>query len=374
MPIYEINCQNNVVRYTFRYNCFAITQNKVRQSSPEQGRRGYECKLISARSFLFFSLFLLMVYSRLSGELIPLKRESYEPSYIFIKKPSVEGIEKKREIFRKKLTKTKHLKNTTYFLGTAAACGLSWYVYKNYFKDETKSDTKNSSKKDQEKKLFNPQEEIFIKNWWEQEKQERTTLFGGIKRGLREGVNIAVVSLVSGLLLKMFDLFTHGMLSSLKNLFKTTARSLFDHTNNIIVSDINQLKSELVGYICNMKMLQNDRSDDASKIMKINCFSFDLEHIFGSFVYHMEELIAISLEIISDYKQDKQLEYEVEKSGSQMCQDIIEFSGYLEKLINSKDIIEEKQTEQNITIQIKMLLSSTQRYINFCDYVLLGEK
>ena len=331
MPIYEINCQNNVVRYTFRYNCFAITQNKVRQSSPEQGRRGYECKLISARSFLFFSLFLLMVYSRLSGELIPLKRESYEPSYIFIKKPSVEGIEKKREIFRKKLTKTKHLKNTTYFLGTAAACGLSWYVYKNYFKDETKSDTKNSSKKDQEKKLFNPQEEIFIKNWWEQEKQERTTLFGGIKRGLREGVNIAVVSLVSGLLLKMFDLFTHGMLSSLKNLFKTTARSLFDHTNNIIVSDINQLKSELVGYICNMKMLQNDRSDDASKIMKINCFSFDLEHIFGSFVYHMEELIAISLEVISDYKQDEQLEHEVEKSMSQMCQVITKFSIYLEK-------------------------------------------
>jgi hypothetical protein len=367
MPIYEINCQNNAVRQA---------STDYVEACPEQNRRGYERKLTSIRSFLSFFLFLLMIYSRLSGELIPLKQEFYEPCFscIFIKKLSVEGIEKKREIFRKKLTKGKHLKNTTYFLGMVAACGLSWYVYKNYFKGETKSNAENSSKKDQEKKLFNPQEEIFIKNWWEQEKQERTTLFGGMKRGLREGVNIAVVSLVSGLLLKIFDSFTYGTLSSLKNLFKTTVRSLFDHTSNIIISDINQLRSELLGYICNMKMLPINRSNDSSKIIAMNCFSFDLEHIFGAFVYHMEELIAISLEVISDYKQDEQLEHEVEKSMSQMCQVITKFSIYLEKLINSKNIIEEEQTEENIIIQIKMLSSNIQRYINFCDYLLLGKK
>lgn len=279
---------------------------------------------------------------------------------------SLERIAYKSEAYKKLIQKTLRNKRLVWFAGGACVVSVGLYLFLSHYANQqsnAKTSVAAQSGDNAGKKVS--RDEAFA-DWWDYEKRKNTTVLGGMQGGIYDGIRIAFISIVVGVLLKQFDKASGSFTKFFEAVIGQGPEVLFDQIRKHCMFSLECLSSSLQTLLQEFHLLSVGQANNG----KIPSFFFDaLLADIQSLAFQLEELMALGLAVVSVNAIESVV---FEKHMLDAYQATSECIDHCTALMKDNRVADIAQAESETLIMMKKLSLAIARYLSTSKSVLFG--
>ncbi len=217
---------------------------------------------------------------------------------IYIPGIDAQRVMDKSEKYKQLINATIRNKRIAWLSGGVLASGCVLYLLTDGFSSAQTPEIKKNSIS--QKKRSEYADDVFLQ-WCEEEQKKRATIWGASRQGIADGCKIALVSVVVGLLLKVFDNATNSVSSFSDNILGCDEDVLFDRVNKSVVFSFDCMTNSVHTLVSELKVLSSENATTP----KIPLFFYDAAMIdLQALSLQLEEHMGLVLAIASLYGKD----------------------------------------------------------------------
>ena len=204
----------------------------------------------------------------------------------------------KSEKYKILINQTIRNKRIAWLSGGVLASGCLLYLFTDYFKSTEPKESKKAES-NVEKTVADVNAEVAA--MWIEERKQRATIWGASRQGIADGVKVALVSVIVGLLLKAFDNATSSFSNFSDTILGCDEDVLFEQVNRSVVFSFDCMANSVHTLVSELKIL----SSDSAHSSKIPSFFYDAAMSdLQALTLQLEEHMGLVLAIVSLYEKD----------------------------------------------------------------------